>query len=412
MALRLPAARNAHCVPAFCHYSYMRSFSSSSSAAPAQESVAVIDLFTGAGGLTEGWHEAISALGGSTEIRASVELDEVASASYAANFLKGRAHIQHVGGIEEWLDSIPTPAADVVLGGPPCQGFSRLGKQDIDDPRNVLWKAYARTIQRAQPKYFLMENVRPFLQSPQYLALEGETRRGGMLEDYDLDVDVYRAADFGAFQNRERTVVIGRRKDMPVLDEPAKTHSRETGWRTVAEAFRDIPGDVDGIDLPARFTSKGRPGPFRSSELHLGREYSELSLKRFRSIKKGGNRFDIPDALLSECWRKRPTGLTDVMGRLHWDKPSVTIRTEFYKPEKGRYLHPEENRAITHREAARLQGFPDDFLWVGSKTAIGKQIGNAVPIQLAKAVSLPIVNALLQLADTRTPATSSAVAAA
>jgi DNA (cytosine-5)-methyltransferase 1 len=80
------------------------------------------------------------------------------------------------------------------------------------------------------------------------------------------------------------------------------------------------------------------------------------------------------------------------MGRLRWEKPSVTIRTEFFKPEKGRYLHPEEDRAITHREAARLQGFPDDYLWAGNKTAIARQIGNAVPIELAKHLAVLIAD--------------------
>nr|WP_283793643.1 DNA cytosine methyltransferase [Gulosibacter molinativorax] len=87
------------------------------------------------------------------------------------------------------------------------------------------------------------------------------------------------------------------------------------------------------------------------------------------------------------CWRKHTSGSGDVMGRLHADRPSVTIRTEFFKPEKGRYLHPTENRAITHYEAALLQGFPDNHRFVGSKTAIARQIGNAVPIPLGKAIA-------------------------
>ena len=82
------------------------------------------------------------------------------------------------------------------------------------------------------------------------------------------------------------------------------------------------------------------------------------------------------------------------MGRMHWDRPAVTIRTEFFKPEKGRYIHPDQNRAITHYEAARLQGFPDDFRWVGSKTSIARQIGNAVPIPLGRAIGMALLSAL------------------
>ncbi|NKS67189.1 hypothetical protein GS461_17240 [Rhodococcus hoagii] len=129
------------------------------------------------------------------------------------------------------------------------------------------------------------------------------------------------------------------------------------------------------------------PGQFKLSELHLTRSYEVLSMKRFASIPPGGNRFNIPDDLLSECWRKHKSGSGDVMGRLHWDRPSVTIRTEFFKPEKGRYLHPTEHRAITHLEAGLLQGFPLDSRWVGSKTAIARQIGNAVPVALSAAIA-------------------------
>jgi DNA (cytosine-5)-methyltransferase 1 len=136
------------------------------------------------------------------------------------------------------------------------------------------------------------------------------------------------------------------------------------------------------------------PGAFKSSQLHLGRRPTDLSLRRYRSIPPGGNRFDIPVHLQPACWRRHSTGSADVMGRLRWDSPSVTIRTEFYKPEKGRYLHPTEHRPITHYEAALLQSFDDDYMWCGSKTAIGRQIGNAVPPRLAKAIASNLLTAL------------------
>src|SRR5690606_35572981 len=101
-------------------------------------------------------------------------------------------------------------------------------------------------------------------------------------------------------------------------------------------------------------------------DLHWGRNPRAFSIERYKAVPEGGNRFDLarnrPD-LLPECWRKKPTGTTDVFGRLWWDRPALTIRTEFFKPEKGRYLHPEEHRPITHREAARLQSFPDSFVF-------------------------------------------------
>ena len=136
----------------------------------------------------------------------------------------------------------------------------------------------------------------------------------------------------------------------------------------------------------------------RGQDLHIGRTPRPTSLDRYLAIPEGGNRFDLarnrPD-LLPRCWAEKPTGTTDVMGRLWWDRPSSTIRTEFFKPEKGRYLHPEANRPITHREAARLQTFPDDFEFEGSKIEIARQIGNAVPPRFASELAR-YVHGLLQ----------------
>ena len=353
--------------------------------------ITVLDLFTGAGGLTQGWHNAADGMGYKSEIVGSVELDATAAMTYAENF---GATGQFVGPIEEWLREVETPEAEVILGGPPCQGFSTLGKRDINDVRNILWRWYAETIVRARPKYFVVENVLPFLKSAEFDALKKSTETGGILEDYELEAHQLAAPLFGSPQNRKRAVVIGRRKDVPAVDPPTITHPTESEWVKVRQAFKDIDPMVDGIQLPDRRSSSGVPGPFLTSELHLGRTYTQKSLERFAWIPEGGNRFNIPDELLAPCWRKSPTGYSDVMGRLHEEKPSVTIRTEFDKPEKGRYLHPTANRAITHREAARLQGFPDDFKWFGSKQKIAKQIGNAVPVQLAKAISSSVIAAV------------------
>lgn len=352
--------------------------------------VRVIDLFTGAGGLTLGWHQAAEELGIHLQTVAAVEMDSVAASSYRANFGGGQ---QYVGAIQAWLEEEETPRADVIIGGPPCQGFSALGNRDIHDERNFLWEKYAETIRRARPAYFVLENVVPFLKSPQFQAFEDATRPGGMIEDYVLEPFNLSAADYGAAQNRRRAVVIGRRCGLPPVGEPKTNHDEK--HRTVRQAFLGIPSEVSGVELPEFYSQPVRaarvPGPFMTKDLHLGRNYTELSLRRFRAIPAGGNRFDIPDELLSECWRKHKSGTGDVMGRLRWDSPSVTIRTEFFKPEKGRYLHPQEDRAITHFEAARLQGFPDDFQWCGSKVAIAKQIGNAVPVQLARSVGIVVL---------------------
>jgi DNA (cytosine-5)-methyltransferase 1 len=346
----------------------------------------LLDLFAGAGGMTQGF-----VASGAFDLIQAVEMDESAAATYGQNH--GREHI-FVGGIEEWLANNAVPEVDVVIGGPPCQGFSALGKREIQDKRNSLWEQYARVIAKSTPRYFVLENVTQFLESPQFRKFRRWTHAGGMLSNYALQPLVLNAADYGAFQTRRRAVVIGRRRDLGRLTTPAPSH--EGKWRTVADAFEGLATRVDYQELPARTLAqngKELPGSFRSDELHVGRRYEPISRDRFAHIPAGGNRFDLPDHLKAPCWIKHTSGSGDVMGRLKWDEPSVTVRTEFFKPEKGRYLHPDEDRAITHHEAARLQGFPDDYQWVGSKVSIARQIGNAVPVQLASALAGHIVAA-------------------
>jgi DNA (cytosine-5)-methyltransferase 1 len=132
--------------------------------------------------------------------------------------------------------------------------------------------------------------------------------------------------------------------------------------------------------------------------LHLARNPTPQSIERYKAVPPGGNRFDLmrnrPD-ITPACWKKKKTGSTDVFGRMRWDEPAPTIRTEFFKPEKGRYLHPQADRPITVREAARLQTFPDTFAFVGSNTQIAKQIGNAVPPAFAERIALQVKSMLL-----------------
>lgn len=347
--------------------------------------IRVIDLFAGAGGLTAGFHKASDRY---RTVRA-VEMDLAAAASYEANFGTGTVY---AGSIQDWLETEEVPVADIIVGGPPCQGFSTLGKRDEEDARNSLWEQYVETIVRARPKYFVVENVAAFAKSPQYKLFKAETEAGGRLGDYDFQHNVLNAADYGAPQARKRTVIIGHLRSLPFPGFPKPTHAG--AHKYVRDVFASIPAAVDGIgfqtDDTTDFGGKTFAGPFTPRELHLGRSYSDDSLARFAVIPPGGNRFDLakkrPD-LLPECWKKHTTGSGDVMGRLRLDAPSVTIRTEFFKPEKGRYLHPTADRAITHYEAAVLQGFPETHLFVGSKTAIARQIGNAVPIPLGAAIA-------------------------
>lgn len=354
--------------------------------------IRVIDLFAGAGGLTAGFKSASPRY---RTVRA-VEMELAAAASYEATFGEG---LVYAGTIQDWLEDEEVPEADLIVGGPPCQGFSTLGKQDAEDERNTLWRQYMETILRAKAKYFVVENVAAFAKSPQYDLFRAETLPGGRLEDYDFQFDVLNAADYGAPQARKRTVIIGHLKSLPFPGFPIPTHLGK--HVRVRDVFGSISSSVTRIEPLSSATTEfgGRTfvGPFTAEELHVGRNYSDVSLERFAAIPEGGNRFDLaarrPD-LLPECWKKHTSGSGDVMGRLRWDTPSVTIRTEFFKPEKGRYLHPTENRAITHYEAAVLQGFPAGHKFVGSKTAIARQIGNAVPIPLGEAIARQLLPSL------------------
>lgn len=324
-----------------------------------------IDLFSGAGGLSLGF----SNLG--IEPVLAVEKDEWAAKSFKANF---QTHVQDVE--VSLVDDFP--AADLVLGGPPCQGFSPLGRDRDDDSRaalNRLWLDHLRVVKRVRPLMFLVENVPQFLNSSQFVQFRRYCAR--YLKEYELDAQVLNAVNFGVPQSRKRGFIIGSRVGLPGWPTPTHQEGGILGspWRTVRDAIGDLPLDPN------------------EESMHWSRNSERISLLRYSLIPEGGNRFDLqrlrPD-LLPPCWERKSTGTTDGMGRMWWDRPAPTIRTEFFKPEKGRYLHPEANRPITHREAARLQTFPDGFIFEGSRTQVARQIGNAVPPLLAEALAKQI----------------------
>lgn len=357
----------------------------------------VVDLFAGCGGLTLGFvDQGFRPIAGS-------ERDLAAASTYAANF--GEDHMTY-GDICDFVDA---PKANVVIGGPPCQGFSNLGTRDPDDPRNQLWREYLRVVVEADPQVFVLENVDRFAKSSEFAMLMDELN-GGRLKRWKHHAwAVLNTADYGVPQRRNRTIVIASRVGPVKL--PAPTHSKDGGkglkrWATVRSAISRVPDWPETTSLPASTVETFGykvPGIFKSQDIHIGRNPTEMSRLRYDCIPPGGGRFDLPDDLMPDCWARKPTGTTDVMGRMRWDAPSLTIRTEFYKPEKGQYLHPQWdehdphkriNRPITHREAALLQTFPSSFVWCGTKIEIAKQIGNAVPPRLASAIATSVKSRL------------------
>jgi DNA (cytosine-5)-methyltransferase 1 len=439
------------------------------------EPITVVDLFSGCGGFTQGFHEFRPAHTDSDlpvfHSIAAVEHNRAAAATYAVNFGSLRpdervpaAHI-HVGDIEGWRPTSQALHADVVVGGPPCQGFSALNREKKGSERNRLWEEYVRVVADIRPKVFVIENVDRFLKSDEFHSLLKEVQEGGRLSDYRL-VDppghqptdtleernkryLLNAADYGAAQARRRAIVIGIRRDVEsgrLMKYPTKTHLRRpktrmdtahsildgmtnsiSYWKSVDEIFLESSKRaIQGTELPDMMefipeVDAKMPGIFTTPDLHFGRNPAPLSRARYMAIPPGGNRKDLRgkwftldemgtihvfntpnppgvrttvEYLSTKSWDRHNSGTGDVMGRLRLGEPSVTIRTEFFKPEKGRYLHPTESRPITHYEAAQIQGFPLNFRWCGSKTEIATQIGNAVPIPLGKAIAAAIYSYL------------------
>jgi DNA (cytosine-5)-methyltransferase 1 len=352
----------------------------------------LIDLFSGAGGLTLGFTKRF---GNNFEPVWANDFDEDAADTYNANFGEHCVY----GDILDILEDPKTviPAADIVIGGPPCQGFSLLNKNRTDDPRKQMWRPYLEVVKRSKAGVFVMENVPQLLKSAEHEAIVHEANRLG----FRTVVETLRAADYGVPQRRYRAFIVGCNfTDPDEFFPPKKTHYNPNNgvvrslfktngdcvadpapWRTVRDFIGDLPAP-EGTEI-----RKAEP----PLNLHFGRNPTPKSLMRYRAIpEEGMNRFDLQrlaPELTPGCWIRKTKGGTDLFGRLWWDRPAYTIRTEFHKPEKGRYLHPSQHRPITHREAARLQSFPDDFIFCGSKIQIAKQIGNAVPPLLAARVA-------------------------
>jgi DNA (cytosine-5)-methyltransferase 1 len=340
--------------------------------------ITTLDLFAGAGGLSLGFER--SGLG--FEPVYAVEVDPAAASTF-----KGHFGCQVFDGPIEDVEVFPD--AQVIIGGPPCQGFSPLGRDRDDHSRgqlNELWQQFLRAVRQVRPRAFVIENVPEFQRSAQFGRLLQLMDDDPDLRVYGFAFGVLNARDYGVPQSRRRGIFMAVRGAAGVPWPPPATHGPKSPgaipYRTVREAIGDLPAAASGFDVA--FDKGG------AQLLHFGRRPRESSLARYRAIPEGGNRFDLaanrPD-LLPRCWAQKPTGTTDVMGRLWWDRPSVTIRTEFFKPEKGRYLHPTADRPITHREAARLQTFHDGFVFEGGKTQIARQIGNAVPAGLGEALA-------------------------
>jgi DNA (cytosine-5)-methyltransferase 1 len=341
------------------------------------DTLTAIDLFAGAGGFSL----AARTLG--IRVRIAVEVDPHAANSYHRNFIYRRtlrplllrSDIREV----DWdqtldLAGLVPGECSILMGGPPCQGFSshRIKGAGIGDPRNELLTAYFGALAAIQPRAFVVENVSGILWERHAAYLRTFLAAAEDIGYRVMEPTILNARDFGIPQNRKRVFIIGWRSDLNVAPHwpPPSTHF-PTSDTTAKKTF--VPASTVFVSPLA----KNDP-----NAVHIN--HSEEMRRVFRSTPKdGGSRADSDRVL--PC-HKGHDGHRDVYGRIRLNQPGPTMTTACINPSKGRFLHPLEDHGITARHAARFQGFPDDFVFEGGLFASARQIGNAVPPLLGQHV--------------------------
>lgn len=350
------------------------------------------DLFAGAGGFSLG------AIAAGCDVAFAVEFNENAAETYKFNICKPSRAENAVVYSEDITKLDPTALSrkhfpngtecDLLLGGPPCQGFSRhrIKNAGVADPRNALIYEYFGFVQALRPRAFLMENV-PGMLWPRHKDYVDEfyslADASGYKTYHPIKIN---ARDYGAPQARQRVFILGLRNDViadgfewPPKPSHCEPHEPMPAglepWKNCASAF-----------LPAQ---AGDP-----NDVHM--QHGQTLIDAFASTPhNGGSRHESNRVL--DCHRSH-NGHKDVYGRINPAKPAPTMTTACINPSKGRFVHPTLNHGITARQAARIQTFPEDFVFLGGLTAAGQQIGNAVPVLLAKAL-VEHIKTLLTSAD-------------
>ena len=344
----------------------------------------VIDLFAGVGGLSLGFEKK------GFDVVLANEYDASIATSYIANHKNTKMIVGDITSLdlEDTFGKL-AGTIDVVIGGPPCQGFSQKGqRKTIHDERNFLFKYYVSVVELVKPKYFVMENV------PNLLTAEGGYFRHEIEElfnklGYSLEYGVLNASDYGVPQNRRRAVIIGKLDgDAPKLPTPKRNNV------TIWDAISDLAYLESGEGSEEQEYKYPAESDYEkmlrkdSSKLfnHIATKHSPLALERLALIPPNAGREVLPEEHLTKSI------YSGTWTRMKKDEISVTITTRFDTPSSGKFTHPFLNRAITVREAARIQSFPDNFHFVGNKGSQMKQVGNAVPPLLAAAIAEVIMN--------------------
>lgn len=340
----------------------------------------VIDLFSGCGGLSKGFMDA------GYDVLLGVDIDQAALNTFEKNHpgaigLKGS--LAEALTLKKMKEIIGGRTVDLIIGGPPCQGFSLTGPRNFDDERNRLYLSYIKTVQLFRPKGFVIENV-PGMATLYQGAVKDEILRRFKRMGYSINCQVLCAADYGVPQIRRRLVFIGILKEFGDVSFPTPTLS-PTQYITSREAIDDLPSlvnthgeEVSSYEQAARTPyQKLMRGKCKVLTNHTATAHKDFVVDVISQVPEGGNYKDLPKGVGEH--RKFHMAWTRCDGH----KPSRTIDTGHRN-----YFHYEYNRIPTVRESARLQSFPDDFVFTGTRTEQYRQVGNAVPPILGKALAM------------------------
>jgi DNA (cytosine-5)-methyltransferase 1 len=371
-----------------------------------------VDLFSGAGGITLGL------LNAGFDIRFCSDHDETCALTHHRNFAGipfERISAEQLNGNDILRRTdLKVGQLDLLIGGPPCQGFSIIGQREIWDERNGLFKQFLRIASELQPKCVVIENV-PGLATLAKGAVLRQVGSAFSEAGYTIDCAELLAAQYGVPQMRWRMFFIGWRKDLGKRGGfPPPTHGRAgigdlypnttisaqdtLGFLKIRDAIGDLPR-VEAGSVVTQYEcspqSLYQEAMRRSAPSLLSNHYaprlSDQNLARIRSLKPGQDWRDLPrDLLPPSMQRALRKDHTRRFRRMTWDGVARSIITRFRDPKSGEYIHPQENRTISIREAARIQSFPDWFVFEGSYSAQYDQVGNAVPPFLARAVGIEI----------------------
>jgi DNA-cytosine methyltransferase len=367
--------------------------------------ITVADLFCGCGGFSYGFQK-------SEIFKPILAVDhwDQARTTYTSNYpgVEFLLRDLHVKASQDEVIGRLKDKCDILVGGPPCQGFSTLGKRDANDKRSNLVEVFVKMALSIRPKFIFMENVRGIttMPHPKYKTFGDfvTIKIGDECSEYYVYANHVNALDHGAPQNRIRWLVFAVRKDITNSFTIFHNIKKHIFHRTVKspknlrDAISNLPliNSGEGAD-EINITRKGRV--IKKIYNHKAMKHSPKLLERIAHVPKGGGLLDVPRYLLTEHLKKMVDGkygsgghVKNIYGRMDWDQPSGTIVAGIDKITCGRYFHPDQHRMITPRECARIQTFPDTFRFYGGQVTQYYLIGNAVP----PIISIKIAKALLK----------------